>query len=111
MLGVLESTGLIGKASFTFPLRTNKALDSLDQVLYLVYLSTKEGGPAPTVTLWTGSSDLIDRNRLDDFIKVVGKQRVFVDLPFSLETDSGAHQSLSNAVATLACVFLYYFVV
>ena len=42
-----------------------------------------------TLTIWTGSSDEVDKAALEQFVETVGREKVYLDVPWA-HGDSGA---------------------
>ncbi|CAL8080322.1 unnamed protein product [Orchesella dallaii] len=77
-------------AQVTFPLRAGIALNSVENINYLL----DQAGinfSSPSVTLWEGGDDpILDRPLLDQFVEAINRNRVFLDLPRSLGNDTSA---------------------
>jgi len=70
-----------GDTEITFPFRAGLAIHSVEQVEELL----KEAGPRSTITLWAAKDDpQIDDAKLKEFVDKIGRNRVFLDLPFSV---------------------------
>lgn len=74
-----------GNAQITFPIRAAIAMNSTENIRYLLNDSGVSFA-SPSVTLWEGASDpRVDETMLQNFISVINASRVFVDLPYSFE--------------------------
>merc|ERR1711934_710942 len=67
----------------TLPLRASLAVNSVEPISEFL-LQMENLNPFPlSLTIWTGASDQVDRNALHRFIELVGKERVFLDVPWA----------------------------
>merc|ERR1712226_798997 len=63
-------------------------------------------GAFPTVTVWSGEKDPVDRILLAEFVDLVGKDRVYLDVPWNSGGGSGSSLHLLAALLCLAHVLL-----
>ncbi|XP_021958220.1 protein FAM151B [Folsomia candida] len=80
----------------TFAVRAVLAQNSLSNLLYLLNATSQRS----SLTLWTGASDpKVDLALIADMFKVVGRHRVFVDLPYDdWKTSLGNGMQITNWV-------------
>jgi len=90
----------------TLPLRASLTVNSVDAISEFL-LDMENLNPFPlSLTIWTGASDQVDRNALARFIELVGKDRVFLDVPWSLPWASSARTNGLISILFL-CLLLF----
>lgn len=89
------------KVEITFPLRVGLALNSIENLKYLLD-NSGINHTSPSITLWEGSADpRIEMDKLNSFISEMNASRVFVDLPYSVKDSGWAVKSESTLVAAM----------
>nr|CAI5833248.1 unnamed protein product [Callosobruchus analis] len=77
MLHVINSNNVLNEISF--PVRAGLAAESLDELLRLLN-AVKHS----TLTLWSHENDNVNVNKLNNVIKEIGCDRIYIDVPESL---------------------------
>jgi hypothetical protein len=98
MLRVLTAAGIENvnsKPHITFPLRAGIAAQSMD-----VIMNKLVGLTGASISLWSPKDDPVDMNALRTLVQQVGVSRVYVDLPFTLESDGPNHDAPATTVKT-----------
>jgi len=92
----------------TLPLRASLAVNSVEPISEFL-LEMENLNPFPlSLTIWTGASDQVDRNALGRFIEIVGKDRVFLDVPWSVGRAS--NNVGANILTTIMVLCLLIFI-
>jgi len=60
----------------------------------------------PTVTVWSREEDPVDRILLAEFLDLVGKTRVYLDVPWNNSSPGGSGLFLGVAFLCLSFVFV-----
>nr|CAH7763598.1 unnamed protein product [Callosobruchus chinensis] len=77
MLHVINSNDILNE--ITFPVRAGLAAESLDELLRLLKVVKNS-----TLTLWSHENDNVNLNKLNNVIKEIGCDRIYIDVPESL---------------------------
>lgn len=105
------------KHFITFPVRAVYAIESKDILQDLLMRVSANNTNKVTLTLWTGTDDKLDMNKLKEFIATFTVHSVYVDLPSDIknqlnldEPSPGASTiakfSLINLVTLIFAVFI-----
>jgi len=65
-------------------------------------IKAENAGVFPTVTVWDGAEDSVDREELDEFVELVGKNRVYLDVPWA--TGKGSGGATLNLLVAILCL-------
>lgn len=77
----MDTAGIDGNIrEVTFPVRAGIAAQSADVLLDLV----NRAGNKATLTLWSKEDDPVDMDQLEHMVTLIGRERIYADLPFSL---------------------------
>jgi len=88
----------------TFAVRAGIAAQSIGELAYLLNSTSSRS----TLTLWTGADDpQLPPTNTQDVIKVIGRSKTFVDLPYSFKESNAA--ILSFSFKNLCFIFLSCF--
>ncbi|CAH1972809.1 unnamed protein product [Acanthoscelides obtectus] len=77
MLHVIKTNNILNE--ITFPVRAGLAAESLDELQRLLHTVKKS-----TLTLWSHQNDNVDVRKLNNLIKEIGCDRIYIDVPESL---------------------------
>jgi hypothetical protein len=98
----------VANQSVTYPVRALYAAND-DDTLKSLLDQTKANNP--TLTIWSSEGDKVDASKLSKFIKNIGLDKVFVDVPLALRqqlnlSTNGAFTAKSSLVSLIASVFV-----
>merc|ERR1719339_593324 len=96
MFNVLKQEGVV--APVTLPLRACLAARSIQEIVEFLRMVDDDGSFPTTITIWSSSSDEVDHEKLNRLINEVGKNRLYLDVPW--EADTKLEKTNSAAVAT-----------
>lgn len=96
MFNILKQKGIV--APITLPLRACLAARSISEIVQFLRMVDEDGSFPTTITIWSSSSDEVDHEKLDRLITEVGKNRLYLDVPWEAETK--LKPTNSAAVAT-----------
>jgi hypothetical protein len=92
-LRFLDNAGIdASKRYVTFPVRAGIASQSVEELMDLL---GKAGGHA-SLTLWSPENDPVDIDAINHLILHVRNERVYIDLPFSLESNTSNSSTSST---------------
>merc|ERR1712080_135613 len=66
----------------TLPMRASLITHSVPAIMDFL-IQTEAAGTFPTISVWTGDKDKVDREELDQFVDTVGRDRVYLDVPWN----------------------------
>ena len=96
-------------APVTVPLRASLAARSREEILsYLEMVDQDDTYPA-TITLWSGSQDSVDMEQLYRLVREVGRDRVYVDVPFPYDPPVRTDKSLNGFIINCLNSVLSFF--
>jgi hypothetical protein len=104
MLALLEGQAVTGPV--TFPLRAALVTQSGPAISQFLLEVANLGQFPWSLTIWTGASDTVDRAKLMDFVELVGRDRVYLDVPWAHSSGSavcGGQTSLA-LLSALTCL-------
>jgi len=73
-----------------------------------LFVETEVTGAFPELYVWDESNDEVDMKQLDTFVELVGKNRVYLDVPWATGKSGGS--SRLSIVAAICCVLPALFV-
>lgn len=83
MIKVIEENKVNKTNPITFPIRAALAVNSKD-VLKNLHNEVSKKELKPTFTVWSAKGDVVDENKLREFINDIGVENVYVDVPKEL---------------------------
>jgi len=77
---------------------------------FLRMKGNQQGDPSliSTIIVWTDSEDKVDRKALDLFVDLVGKNRVYLDLPWNNGRNGGGNRDSGNEDAGIVTIMEYW---
>ena len=95
-------------APVTIPIRANLGTRSLSQIKQFVDTADNDALFPVTLTIWSAALDLVDTEALETLVLEVGKNRVYVDVPWeytsprrsfpAVQSKSKSSSSINNQV-------------
>jgi len=85
-------------APVTIPLRASLAARSVEEILSFLYRVDQASSYPVTITLWSGAQDTVDLELLYQLVKEVGKDRVYVDVPFNYDPPAPRPSQLHSII-------------
>jgi len=98
----------VSSPSPTLELRASLITETDTPRLSNLIVETEVAGAFPEVYVWDESKDKVDMKQLDTFVELVGKNRVYLDVPWA--TGKSAESSRLNVVAAICCILPALFV-
>jgi len=90
----------------TLPMRASLITHSIPAIMdFLIQIET--AGIFPTITVWTSEQDKVDREKLDQFLDTIGRDRVYLDIPWHNGSPSRSRIHLQSLLVCLLSLFLF----
>lgn len=84
MIKAIEDNNINGSGHpITFPIRAIFAITSNDTLRHL-YEHIRKRNSETTFTIWTGAGDIVNPKELENFVKLFGVNKVYLDVPDEL---------------------------
>merc|ERR1712080_19261 len=90
----------------TLPMRASLITHSVPAIMDFL-IQTEAAGTFPTITVWTGDKDKVDREELDQFVDTVGRDRVYLDVPWNSGSVGGPSIHLLSVLLCFLPLFLF----
>eukprot|EP00092_Neocalanus_flemingeri_P002353 GFUD01002518.1.p1 GENE.GFUD01002518.1~~GFUD01002518.1.p1 ORF type:complete len:316 (-),score=64.31 GFUD01002518.1:46-945(-) len=109
MFNLLKQKGIVSPV--TLPLRACLAARSIAEIeQFLKMVDANESFPT-TITIWSGTSDDVDLENLDKLITEIGKNRIYLDVPWTTakngEAKIGSNLSVLTIFTTVLALLKY----
>ena len=85
-------------APITIPIRASLGARSVTEIQeFMVRAEAEPAFPPVTLTIWSGVLDLVDIQGLEELVLTVGKDRVYVDVPWDYQSPSHSKEDRPSA--------------
>ena len=74
------------RSPVTIPIRANLGARSVTEIKQFIDRADHDALFPVTLTIWSATLDLVDMDGLKDLVLTVGKDRVYVDVPWDYES-------------------------
>jgi len=93
-------------APVTLPLRACLAARSIPEITEFMKLVDQDGSFPTTITIWSSAQDEVDHEQLDKLISQVGKNRLYLDVPWGAGSEDRPTNSSSISSSLTMLTFL-----